>query len=136
MNDRPFLDTNILVYAFSAGDPRCERAEALLAQGGIVSVQVLNEFVNVARTKLKRDWPEIESALAVIETLLGPARPLLPETHRAAVAIAKRHRLGMYDSLILASAKEAGCDVLLSEDMGHGHRLAGVAIVDPFHDAL
>ena len=51
MNDKPFLDTNIIVYAFSSNDPRSEKAETLLTAGGIISVQVLNEFVNVSRRK-------------------------------------------------------------------------------------
>ena len=49
MSARPFLDTNVLVYAFAANDPRSDRAEALLAAGGVIGVQVLNEFVNVSR---------------------------------------------------------------------------------------
>jgi predicted nucleic acid-binding protein len=47
MNAKPFLDTNVIVYAFSSNDLRSKRAEALLEGGGVVSVQVLNEFVNV-----------------------------------------------------------------------------------------
>jgi predicted nucleic acid-binding protein len=49
MNGKPFLDTNIIVYAFSSNDPRNARAEALLEAGGVINVQVLNEFVNVSR---------------------------------------------------------------------------------------
>jgi len=49
MPDKPFLDTNIIVYAFSADDPRNEKAYALLEAGGVISVQVLNELVNVWR---------------------------------------------------------------------------------------
>jgi len=52
---KPFLDTNILVYAVLSDDPRCPTAELLLATGGTIGVQVLNEFANVARGKFK--WP-------------------------------------------------------------------------------
>jgi predicted nucleic acid-binding protein len=48
MNAKAFLDTNIIIYAFSSNDPRRDKAEALLHAGGIISVQVLNEFVNVS----------------------------------------------------------------------------------------
>jgi predicted nucleic acid-binding protein len=65
MNAKPFLDTNILVYAFASNDPRSKLAEDLLAAGGVISIQVLNEFVNVSRRKLAREWVEIEDALSV-----------------------------------------------------------------------
>ena len=54
-----FLDTNILIYAFASGDKRSARAEALLAEGGVIGVQVLNEFTSVARRKLGWDWPRL-----------------------------------------------------------------------------
>ena len=63
MNPKPFLDTNILIYAFASNDPRSDRAEALLVAGGVISIQVLNEFVNVSRRKLAREWSEIDGAL-------------------------------------------------------------------------
>ncbi len=63
MSAKAFIDTNILIYAFALDDPRSEKAEALLSAGGTISVQVLNEFVNVSRRKLRRDWNEIEEAL-------------------------------------------------------------------------
>jgi predicted nucleic acid-binding protein len=68
MNAKTFLDTNIIVYAFSSTDPRSEKAEALLATGGVISIQVLNEFVNVSRRKHRRDWGEIEDALSILKT--------------------------------------------------------------------
>jgi len=73
MPARRFFDTIILVYAFAADDPRSARAEALIAEGGVISVQVLNEFTNVTRRKLKWDWEQIGASLAVIEELLGAA---------------------------------------------------------------
>jgi predicted nucleic acid-binding protein len=68
-----FFDTDILTCAFAAGDRRSARAEALLLDGGVVGVQVLNEFTDVARRKLGRDWPQVEAALEVIGELTGPA---------------------------------------------------------------
>lgn len=72
---RRFFDTNVLIYAFAADDRRSLRAEELLAEGGVIGVQVLNEFSSVARRKLQWQWAQIESALAIIDDLLGPARP-------------------------------------------------------------
>jgi predicted nucleic acid-binding protein len=63
MSAEQFFDTNILIYAFSSGDARSEKAFALMAEGGVVSVQVLNEFVSVMLRKLGRSWEETEAAL-------------------------------------------------------------------------
>lgn len=132
MNAKPFFDTNILVYAFAADDPRGPRAESLLAQGGVISIQVLNEFVNVFRRKLRRSWAEVEDALAVLETLLDPPLPLTLELHRAGLALARELKLAFYDSLIIAAAERAGCSVLYSEDLQSGRSIGGVRIRNPF----
>ncbi|WP_210257493.1 PIN domain-containing protein [Chelativorans sp. ZYF759] len=63
-----FLDTNILVYAFS-NDDRSVIAERLLSDGCTISVQTLNEFVHVSRRKLSREWAEIGEAAAIIRKL-------------------------------------------------------------------
>jgi predicted nucleic acid-binding protein len=127
-----FFDTNVLIYAFAADDPRSARAEALLADGGVIGVQVLNEFTNVTRRKLAWEWGQIEAALAVIESLLGQARPLTAAIHARAVNLARDNALSFYDALIVSAAADAGCGVLLSEDMQHGRRLGAVMIQNPF----
>src|SRR5260221_14621342 len=66
MNDRVFFDTNVLVYVVGQKDERTAHAEALVAAGGVVSVQILNELAAVARRKLGLTWEEIEEALAAI----------------------------------------------------------------------
>jgi len=86
MSAERFIDTNVVVYAFAAGDPRSQRAQALLGPDAVIGVQVLNEFTNVARRKLKWDWEQVEAAHAVIADLLGPARPLTVAIHRQARA--------------------------------------------------
>jgi predicted nucleic acid-binding protein len=128
---RTFLDTNVLVYATS-NDPRCERAQALIAAGGTTSVQVLNELVNVLRKKLKRDWGAIEKAVSDFRNVLDPVLPLTPETHDAAIALAREHSLSFYDALIVASALEANCEVLFTEDMQHGRTLGTLTVRNPF----
>jgi predicted nucleic acid-binding protein len=132
MNAKPFLDTNIVLYAFTPTDPRSESAKALLAAGGVISLQVLNEFVNVARRKLLRGWDEIGVALGVLRALLDPPLPLTIEIHEVAIAVARDHRLGFYDGLIIAAALRAGCSVLYSEDLHSGHRIEGLTIRNPF----
>ena len=132
MPDSRFFDTNILIYAFAADDPRSARAEALLAEGGVIGVQVLNEFTNVTRRKLRWQWGQIEAAFAVIHELLGPARPLTTAIHARAVVLARDHHLPFYDALIVAGALDAGCKVLCSEDLQHGQKFGALRIENPF----
>ncbi len=127
-----FFDTTILIYALAQDDPRAEVAEKLLAGGGRVSVQVLNEFVAVGRKKLGMDWKEIEEALAAIRALCGAPVSLTVEIHEAAVKIAQRYRFHIYDSLIIAAALEAGCMRLYSEDMQDGQKVNSLVIRNPF----
>jgi predicted nucleic acid-binding protein len=127
-----FFDTNVLIYTFAAGDRRSARAEALLAEGGVIGVQVLNEFTNVVRRKLGWDWPQVDAALAVIAELMEPVRHLTVDIHSHAVTLARSSALSFYDALIVAAAADAGCRVLLTEDLQHGRKFGGVTIQNPF----
>ena len=129
---KPFLDTNVLIYAVLSDDPRCTAAERLLAAGGTISVQVLNEFANVARGKLKWLWLDIEATLALVRSRSGRVREISVLTHEAALALARDHSLAFYDALIVATALEAGCDTLFTEDMQHGRKFGSLTIVNPF----
>ena len=130
-----FFDTNILVYAFLDATKR-ERALEVLSEGGLISIQVLNEFTNVALKKRKRSWPEIETAVGVIRARFPKVILLTVEIHAAAVVLAREHGLSIYDALIVAAALEAGCDTLFSEDMHHQRAFGAMRIVNPFlHDA-
>lgn len=126
-----FLDTNILVYAQQTG-PKAIISQDLIAQGGTISVQVLTELTNVLRKKDHRSWRDIELVLDDIENALEPAVPLTAVTSRAALALARDHGFSFYDALIIATAIEAGCDVVYSEDLQHGRSVSGLAIVNPF----
>jgi predicted nucleic acid-binding protein len=132
MPAKPFLDTNVLIYAFARDDPRSGTAEALLAAGGVISIQVLNEFVNVSRRKLGREWAEIESAIEVLRALLDPPIPLTLDLHEVAVAHARDHGFAFHDALIVAAANSAGCGILYTEDMQHGRTVRGLTICNPF----
>ena len=127
-----FFDTNVLVYAFIESEARSVAADRILAEGGIVNVQVLNEFVNVACRKHALPWPDIRGALATIRILCGEPRPLTSTVHEAGIAIAERYQYRIYDALIIAAAVEAGCRTLYSEDLANGQTIRGVRIVDPF----
>jgi predicted nucleic acid-binding protein len=127
-----FVDTNVIVY-FSLSDPeKFSRAAPVVELGGFVSVQVLNEFANVARSKNQLGWDEIEESVDIICALFA-IHPLTLATHRTALGLARRHQFHVYDALIVASALEAGCDTLYSEDMHHGLLVEGrLRIVNPF----
>ena len=133
MNGETFFDTNVLVYAVVKDDLRNPAAITLLAQGGVISVQVLNEFANVARRKLQRSWPEVATALTAFRILCPEPLPITVATHEAALEIAERDGLSFYDALIIASAVESECSTLLSEDMQDGRVIDGrLTIRDPF----
>jgi len=134
MTAKPFLDTNVLIYAFAAEDPRSETAEALLAAGGVISIQVLNEFVNVSRRKLAREWPEIERQIDLLRTLVEPPIPLTLDIHETAISHARRYGFAFYDALIIAAANRAGCSTVYSEDLHHGQTILGLTIRNPFAD--
>lgn len=132
MSAKAFLDTNVLFYAFAADEPRNEPAEALVSAGGTISVQVLNEFANVSRRKLGRDWREIEAQLQVVRALLDPPVPVTVAIHEAGLTLARDHGFALYDALIVAAAIEAGCSVLYSENMHDGRAVGGLTVRNPF----
>ena len=131
----PFVDSNVLLYLLSSDAAKADRAEALLAHGATIGVQVLNEIVAVARRKLDMPWREIDELLALLRARCSVhARTLA--VHERALELARRHRFAWYDALIVGAAVEAGCDVLYSEDMHDGLRVGGrLTIRDPFRGA-
>lgn len=132
MSTRPFVDTNVLLYLLSTDAAKADKAEALLAGRIVISVQVLNEFANVARRKLGLDWDEIGQALADVRRF-ADVHPLSLDTHDRGLAVAQRYRLSVYDSMIVAAALEAGCTTLASEDLQADQRLEGrLTIRNPF----
>jgi predicted nucleic acid-binding protein len=127
-----FLDTNVLVYAFTA-DPRAVTARTLLERNAVISVQGLDEFANVARRKLGRTWAEVRDALDSIRDVCRTVVPLDIETHADALRIAERYGYGIFDALMISSAVRADCKVLWSEDMHDGHVIdKRLRIANPF----
>lgn len=137
MSAKVFVDTNILVYAFGTKkapipDPRIEAAELIVMAGGAISVQVLNEFAQVCSRKAHLGWDRVAGLLQVIKELCDPVVPITIETHEAAVNLSRRYGFSIYDSLILAAAKRAGCTTVYSEDLQHGQVVDGLRIENPF----
>jgi predicted nucleic acid-binding protein len=133
MSASAFFDTNIFVYAVVQDDPRSQQAEDLIAEGGTVSVQILNEFVDVVRRKAKMPWDDIRFAIENIKALCPDPLAITLDTHREALAIAEKYGYRIYDALIVASALEARCTILYSEDMQDGQVIDGrLTIRNPF----
>ncbi|MFD1786613.1 PIN domain-containing protein [Sphingomonas floccifaciens] len=132
---RPFADSNILVYAFAAGDPYQATAYALLQDGVTLSVQSLNEFANVLSRKLRWDSPSVRDALISLRSVSNAIVPVDLALHDFGIMIFERYRLSIYDSMIVAAALQAGCDTLYSEDMQDGQVIEGrLTVINPFRD--
>ena len=130
-----FFDTNVLVYLASADAAKADLAEAAIAKGGSISVQILNELTNVARRKMKMSWNETHAFLNMVRSLLT-VHPLTVEVHETGLGLSERFGLSTYDAMIAASAIHADCDTLWSEDMQHGMTLdEGLRILNPFRVA-
>jgi len=130
-----FFDTNVLLYMASGDAAKADRAEAAVAAGGAISVQVLNKITNVARRKMQMSWADTHAFLDMLRGLLT-VHPLTVETHETGLSLAERYGFSTYDAMIVAAALHAGCDTLWSEDMRHGMALdEGLRIVNPFRVA-
>ena len=120
-----FIDTNVLLYVAAADPRKADRAQELIATGGTISVQVLNEFVNVARRRLGMNWSEIDEALVSVRAVCPNVLPVDIETHSLAVSLAARHGFAFFDALMVAAALQGGCETLWSEDMQDGSIIDG-----------
>ena len=128
-----FFDTNILIHALSP-TAKGEVARHVLGRGGAISVQVLNEFVNVSHRKYGKNWREIGNAKSQLCRSLI-VHPLSEEAHEYGCAMAQRYRLSVYDAMIAGSAFVLGCDVLFTEEMQDGLVLDGrLTVANPFRD--
>lgn len=125
------LDSNVLVYAVAGSGPKAETAAGLVHEGGVISVQALNETANVLRRKAKLGWPEVEEALGLLRRLLDVV-PLDEATHERGVRLARATGYSVWDAMILSAALGAGCAVVLTEDMQDGRVVEGLTIRNPF----
>lgn len=133
MSVKPFFDTNVLIYAFSDNDPRSEVARILLATGGVISVQVLNELTAVLRKKLKMSWKDTLEGLAAVRTLCPTIAALTLEMYELGLKIAERYGYALYDSLVIEAALTAKTATLYSEDMNDGQVIEDtLTIRNPF----
>lgn len=130
---RPFIDSNVILYLLSGDAAKADRAQAILAAGAVVSVQVLNEVASVCLRKLKMPWQEIDALLLAVKAACE-VQPLTVASHEKAVALAKRFQLSFYDAHIVASALIAGAKLLLTEDMHAGLLIEELVLQNPFKE--
>lgn len=119
MIDRVFFDSNVLLYMLSEDMAKADRAEALLAGGGTISVQVLNELTLAGRRKFRLDWAGIDQFLVPVRTLCD-IRPMSEDTYDLGRKLAQRYQFPVYDAMIVAAALLSNADTLYSEDMHDG----------------
>ena len=134
-----FVDTNILVYSRDARYPEKQaRAHEVLAflwesKLGRISYQILNEYYVTVTRKLKPGMDQASARCDMRDLLTWkPLRSSENHLNRA-WEIESRYQLSWWDSLVLASAIEAGCDRIFSEDLQHGMTIFGIMIENPFH---
>ncbi len=126
MNGRFFLDTNILVYTFDSRFPEKQQkarrlvSDALATQEGIISSQVVQEFLNVASRKFSKPltWADCRRCLDEVLTPLCEIFPSV-DLYQQTIDLAERWGYSFYDSLVIAAALEGGCKILYSEDLQH-----------------
>jgi predicted nucleic acid-binding protein len=143
MKDKFFLDTNIFVYTFDDAHPEKQKkaqeliGEALSKRRGVISYQVVQEFLNVAIKKFAKPFSPIELNLYLDQVLFSLCE-IYPsdEFYLFALEIKYYTHFSFYDSLIVAAALKTGCKILYSEDLQDGQNIAGLVIRNPFKKSL
>jgi predicted nucleic acid-binding protein len=139
MIDKYFLDTNIFVYSLDPVDPRKARiAEELITRSvgsrlGVISYQVVQEFMNVSLRQFKATMTVAELELYFFKVLLPMMTiPSSSGLFLEGLRLQAAGQIAWYDSLVVAAAIQGGCEVLYSEDMQHGRRFGDLVIQNPF----
>lgn len=132
MPAKAFIDTNIVIYALGPKSAKASLTAPLFAQHPTISTQVLSETANVVLKKLAMPLSETGKLLAMLETMCR-VEIVTPSTMHRALDIAGRYGFSWFDSLIVATALEAGCDTLYTEDLHHGQVIEGkLTLTNPF----
>jgi predicted nucleic acid-binding protein len=139
--ERFFLDTNIFVYTFDSRSPsKRARANGLVVQAldtraGVISYQVVQEFLNVAMRKFAKPMLAAEAQLYLARVLM-PLCEVFPDSslYSQALSICGETQFSFYDALIVSSAIAGDCQILWTEDLQHRQRIRSVEIRNPFVD--
>ena len=134
MKDKVFLDSNVILYAFGGERTRKEVVKNLIRERPLLSVQVINEVINVLIKKFNFPIHEVKE---VFDFLKANTEIILVNLHiiKLALIVKERYRFSYWDSLIVASALESGCSILFTEDMQHSQVIEDVlTIKNPFNE--
>jgi len=139
MSAKYFIDTNVFVYSFDNRQPsKKDRALALIRNAletglGIISTQVIQEFMNVATQKFAVPM-KIEGAREYLRLVMNPLCQIYPDLalYESCLELQAETNYSFYDSLIIAAALRGGCEVLYSEDLQDSQKVRGVNIVNPY----
>ncbi len=139
MNVEYFFDTNVLVYSFDRLVPEKQKCAAGLIENslqsglGVISWQVVQEFINVALHKWDKPM-SLDQAVTYLNDILMPMCRIFPSNDiwSSALHIQLNYRYRFYDSLIIASAIKSGAKILFSEDLQHGQLIGELEIRNPF----
>jgi predicted nucleic acid-binding protein len=133
MSAADFFDSSVLLYLLSTDSRKADRAAELLAGGGVLSVQVLNEVLSVGTRKLGRPLAEMRQFLADVGRLCFGILPLDVQLQETGLRLMARYGFSVYDALIVGAALQANCRTLYSEDLQHGQTIEDVLTVrNPF----
>ncbi|OGO31726.1 MAG: twitching motility protein PilT [Chloroflexi bacterium RBG_16_54_11] len=139
MNGKYFIDTNIFIYSFDHDQPvKQKKSMELIQEGlgtgiGIISTQVIQEFLNVATRKFTAPM-KLEDSKAYLRLVMNPLCQVYPDLalYESGLDLQAETGYSFFDSLILAAAIRGGCDFLYTEDMQDGQAIHSVTIINPF----
>lgn len=133
MNDKVFLDSNIIIYLYSIDEPiKKHQAQQLIeSHQSLISTQVINELINVLCKKKHLDLASICAAFIELEAML-PIVEIKSGTIAQALLIMQNHKYSYFDSLIIATALENNCSILYTEDLHDMHKIRELTIKNPF----
>jgi predicted nucleic acid-binding protein len=138
MSNKVFLDTNIIIYAYSEDEPiKQEIANSILekySEQTMISNQVINELSNTLFRKFKLEANEVQQVVLELDDNF-PIVNFNLQTQLRGIEIKGKYKLQFYDAMIIATALENNCTIIYSEDMQHGQIIENVlTIINPFKD--
>jgi predicted nucleic acid-binding protein len=135
VSGRAFVDTNVFVYSVDTAEPKKQESAQRVIDTTpdlVVSTQVLNEFYTIATRKLAHPLPPEEAATAVEWMTRFSCVPVDADLMLRAIKAKQRWQLSHWDALMVAAARQAGCDRLLTEDLSDGASYDGLRVENPF----
>lgn len=132
MPGKVFIDTNIIIYSLGKNSTKAHIVAPLFLDRPCISTQVLSETVNVTTKRLGLATSDVRQLIKTLHEVCH-VELITMSTIEVALNIQDRYKFSWYDSLIISSALDAGCNTLYSEDMQHGQLIEGrLKIVNPF----